>query len=65
MDGIRYVIDERGEKAAVQVDLRIYGDLWEDLYDSIIAQQRENEPRESLDEVRERLRQAGKLGSED
>lgn len=65
MDGIRYVIDERGEKTAVQVDLRIYGDLWEDLYDSIIAQQREDEPRESLDEVKERLRRADKLGPQD
>lgn len=64
MDGIRYVIDERGEKTAVQIDLKVYGELWEDVYDSILAQERRGEPRESLDEVKEHLRRQGKLGED-
>ena len=61
MEGIRFVIDENGEKAAVQIDLKKYGELWEDLYDSVLAQERHDEPRETLDEVREHLYQQGKL----
>jgi len=62
--GIQYVIDESGEKTAVLIDLKEHGELWEDLYDTLIAEQRRDEPRESLDEVRRRLRQLGKLGED-
>ncbi len=60
MEGIRFLIDEQGEKTAVQIDLVKYGEFWEDIYDSLIAQERQSEPRESLDEVKECLRQQGK-----
>ncbi len=62
--GIRYVIDESGEKTAVLIDLKEHGELWEDLYDTLIAEQRRDEPRESLEEVKKRLRQLGKLGED-
>ncbi len=62
MKGIQYVVDESGEKTAVLIDLKEHGELWEDLYDALIAEQRRDEPRESLEEVKERLRQLGKLG---
>ncbi len=62
MKGIQYVVDESGEKTAVLIDLKEHGALWEDLYDALIAEQRRDEPRESLEEVKERLRQLGKLG---
>ena len=62
MKGIQYVVDESGEKTAVLIDLKEHGELWEDLYDALIAEQRRDEPRESLEEVKERLRQVGKLG---
>lgn len=61
MEGIQFVINDEGEKTAVQIDLKRYGQLWEDFYDNLIADMRENEPRESLESVRERLRQQGKL----
>lgn len=61
MKGIKYLIDDAGEKSAVLIDLKRHSELWEDFYDSIVAQQRRHEPRESLDKVRERLIQAGKL----
>jgi hypothetical protein len=62
MKGISFVIDENGGKRAVQLDLEQHGDLWEDVHDQLIADQRADEPRQSLDEVRQSLTKAGKLG---
>jgi hypothetical protein len=59
--GIQFVVDENGEKTAVLIDLRTHGELWEDFYDSLIASQRANEPRESLEDVERMLREGGKL----
>jgi hypothetical protein len=60
-EGIQFVINERGEKTAVQIDLKKYGEIWEDIYDSILSQDRRNEPRESLEEVKRLLIDQGKL----
>jgi len=61
MEGIQFVVDDKGEKTAVLIDLKKHGELWEDFYDSLIARARADEPRESLESVKERLRQQGKL----
>ena len=61
LKGIQFVVDEQGKKKAVQIDLKIYGDLWEDFYDMLIAMQRESEPRETLEDVKRRLVELGKL----
>jgi len=61
MEGIQFLIDDSGEKTAVVIDLKRYGALWEDFYDSLVARLRADEPRESLESVKERLRQQGKL----
>lgn len=61
MEGIRFVTDERGYRTAVQIDLNIYGELWEDIYDTLLTSMRKNEPRESLESVRKRLLKDGKL----
>jgi hypothetical protein len=61
MEGIQFVTNEKGERVAVQIDLRKHGDLWEDLYDSLTARKRAKEPRETLDAVKARLRRKGKL----
>lgn len=61
MEGIHFVTDETGHKVAVQIDLEKYGDLWEDFYDSLLARERADEPRETLDSLRTRLREQGKL----
>jgi hypothetical protein len=55
LEGIHFVINERGERTAVQIDLKKYGELWEDIFDALIAQARADEPRETLDEVKQRL----------
>jgi hypothetical protein len=61
MQGIHFVTDEKGQKVAVQLDLELYGDLWEDLYDQITARNRANEKREPIDALRRRLVESGKL----
>lgn len=61
MKGIQFVTNDKGQRVAVLIDLRKYGDLWEDFYDSLTARQRATEPRESLELVKKRLRKQGKL----
>ena len=61
MEGISFLTDEKGKKIAVQIDLEKNGELWEDIYDSLIARSRSKEPRESLESVKKRLRKARKL----
>ena len=56
MEGIQFVTNDQDQKVAVLIDLRKYGELWEDIYDSLTARQRANEPRETLASVEKRLR---------
>ena len=34
MQGIQFVTNDKGKKIAVMIDLRKYGEIWEDFYDS-------------------------------
>ena len=61
MEGIQFLTNDKGERVAVQIDLRKHGDLWEDVYDSLTARKRAREPRESLASVKERLIKQKKL----
>jgi len=55
MNGISFVVDERGRKKAVLIDLDRYGETWEDFHDALIVKARRREPREPLSEVEKRL----------
>ena len=44
MEGIQFVINERGERTAVLIDLRRHAELWEDIYDKLITDERADEP---------------------
>ena len=55
LEGVQFVTDASGKRTAVMLDLDRYGELWEDIYDILLARERENEPRESLEDV-EKLR---------
>ena len=61
MKGVQFVVNERGQKTGVVIDLREYRELCEDFYDAALAQARRKEPRESLAVVKRRLRRNGKL----
>lgn len=61
LNGIQFLVDETGERTAVKIDLQKHGALWEDFYDTLIAKSRVDEPREILEEVRQKLIEQGKL----
>ena len=56
MEGITYTVDAKGHRTGVIIDLKKHGELWEDIYDNLLAEQRKNEPRESLASVQKRLK---------
>jgi len=56
LEGIQFVTNDKDQKIAVLIDLRKYGELWEDFYDSLTARKRANEPRETIVSVEKRLR---------
>jgi hypothetical protein len=63
MTGIQYLTDEDGRKVAVQIDLRVYAELWEEFEDVLISQSRRNEEDIPLEEVEAKLIQRGKLSA--
>jgi hypothetical protein len=60
MPGIDFLIDRKGRKKAVLIDLKAHKELWEDLYDAYVAHRRRNEPRESLASVKRAIEAKGK-----
>jgi hypothetical protein len=63
MKGVQFLIDERGDKTAVVIDLKRHSELWEDFYDRALARSREGEPRETLESVKKRLRSSQRRGA--
>lgn len=55
MPGIEFLMDRRGRRKAVLIDLRKHKSLWEDLFDAYVAHQRRKEPRDSLAQVKRLL----------
>jgi len=56
MSGITFLVDVRGRKTAAVIDLQRHGRTWEDFYDVLLAGSRTQEPRESLESVKRRLK---------
>ena len=50
------MVDEHGRKTAAVIDLRRHRRAWEDFYDTLQAEFRAHEPRESLASVQRRLK---------
>lgn len=65
MEGVQFIIDGTGEKTGVVIDLKKHAQLWEDYYDSLLAEKRKHEPRESLKSVKQRLPRLGKLSADE
>jgi hypothetical protein len=61
MSGVQFVVDDRGQKTAVVIDLKKHAAVWEDFYDVVLARRRAREPRESLVAVKRRLIRSRKL----
>jgi len=52
MKGIQFVIDDKGEKRAVLLDLEEWGEVWEDIYDTLVSRSRKDEPTVSWEELK-------------
>jgi len=50
------MVDSLGKKTAAVIDLRWHRKLWEDFHDTLLADSRSREPRESLASVKRRLK---------
>ncbi|TVQ06068.1 MAG: hypothetical protein EA368_17940 [Leptolyngbya sp. DLM2.Bin27] len=55
MDGVQFLINEKGEKTAVLLDLEQWGDLWEDFYDILVTRSRAEEETVSWDDLKAEL----------
>ena len=55
MKGVRFVVDEAGQKTDVIINLKANPELWEDIFDRSLARKRATEPRESPASVKRRL----------
>ncbi|MBY0478972.1 MAG: hypothetical protein K2Q24_15095 [Chitinophagaceae bacterium] len=64
MKGVKYVTDEKNNKIAVQIELKVlekYDEEMEDLLDGIIAESKRDEERVPLSKVISNLKKKGKL----
>lgn len=43
MKGIQFLVNDSGEKTSVLIDLQQWGNLWEDFYDAMVSQARQDE----------------------
>jgi PHD/YefM family antitoxin component YafN of YafNO toxin-antitoxin module len=59
--GVQFVTDAEGHKVAVVLDLQEWGELWEDIYDNMLAAERAEESGMTLDEFEAELRNEGLL----
>ncbi len=59
--GVQFVTDIEGHKVAVLLDLKEWGELWEDIYDNMLADERAGEPSLSLEEFEAELKSEGLL----
>jgi hypothetical protein len=55
MKGIQFLVDDRGEKRSVLIDLDQWGDLWEDFYDAVVCQDRQDEEEISWQDLKQEL----------
>jgi hypothetical protein len=55
MEGIQFVTNDKGKKVAVLIDLARHGEMWEDIYDQLIADSRAHEKSISFEVVKRRL----------
>ena len=59
--GVQFVTDSDGQLIAVLLDLKEWGELWEDIYDNMLADERAGESSMPLGEFEAELRAEGLL----
>jgi hypothetical protein len=61
MEGKDYIVDEKGKKKAMIINLETYGSAFEDIEDILVAFNRMEEPRIPFEKVKKILQGKGKL----
>lgn len=61
MKGVHLVMDSDGKAVAVQIDIEQWGELWEDMYDRMLIEQRKDEDSVPWKAVKKELQTLGKL----
>ena len=61
MSGIQFLTDEKGNKTAAVIDLKVHKALWEDIQDVLVSRSRRSEKSTSLAKVKASLVASGKL----
>ena len=59
MDGIHYVTDSRNRRVAVQIDLNKHGEIWNDIYDSLLAGMDKDEESIPIEDLGKQLKEEG------
>ena len=59
--GVRYIVDEKGERSAVVLPIDQYEELLEDIHDLAIIAERREERTMPFEELKEKLRKDGIL----
>jgi len=44
LKGVQYLVDDSGERTAVVISLKQWGEIWEDFYDVLVSESRKDEP---------------------
>jgi PHD/YefM family antitoxin component YafN of YafNO toxin-antitoxin module len=57
----KFIVDAKGKKRAVVLDIKDYEEMLEDIEDLKILAERRNEPTRTLEEVEKRLKKLGLL----
>ena len=61
MTGIQFLTDEKGQKTAAVIDLKMHKALWEDISDVLVSRARRQERGVALAKVKADLIARGKL----
>jgi len=64
MKGINFLTDSDNNKVAVQIDLRVHGELWQDFYDLLLVEAAKDEESDSLEVYLEKLKKRELLNEE-
>jgi len=64
MKGIHFLTDSENNKVAVQIDLRMHGELWQDFYDLMLVEAAKDEESDSLESYLEKLEKRELLNEE-
>lgn len=58
--GVQFLVDENGKPKAVVIDFDVWGELWEDVYDTMLSESNETDSPLPWEEVKERLMRQAK-----